>query len=100
VARSGTLPFRWLGAPLPVYLGRVSYSIYLSHHVLLEALQRNWPQLGWSWMVLLAATLTLLFAEGVRRWVERPCLKLRRRLRRHSPPAVPLTAAAITPPQA
>ena len=35
VARADRLPFRWLNARPLVYVGTISYTIYLSHHVIL-----------------------------------------------------------------
>jgi peptidoglycan/LPS O-acetylase OafA/YrhL len=80
VARAGQRPFRWLNARPLVYLGTISYSIYLSHHVILMALQKHWPQLGWLATTTAAAVLTLAFAEPMRRFVEAPCARLRKRL--------------------
>jgi peptidoglycan/LPS O-acetylase OafA/YrhL len=80
VARADRLPFRWLNARPFVYIGTISYTIYLSHHVILLGLAKHWPQLSWIWLTLVAAGLTLVVAESMRRWVEQPCAKLRKRL--------------------
>jgi peptidoglycan/LPS O-acetylase OafA/YrhL len=40
VARAQRWPFRWLNAKPLVYLGTISYTVYLSHHVIL-LLQRR-----------------------------------------------------------
>lgn len=82
VARADRLPFRWLSAKPLVYIGTISYTIYLSHHVILLGLAKHWPQLSWIWLTLLGAVLTLAVAEPMRRWVEQPCAKLRKRLHR------------------
>ncbi len=82
VARADRLPFRWLNARPLVYLGTISYTIYLSHHVILSGLAKHWPQLSWIWLTLAGAVLTLAVAEPMRRWVEQPCTKLRKRLHR------------------
>jgi len=80
VARAHQAPFRWLNwAPL-VYLGSISYTVYLSHHLILRGLARHWPHLPWIWLLVSGALLTWLLAEAMRRWVEMPCAKLRRRL--------------------
>lgn len=96
VRRSGDSGWRWLNAPAAVYLGQVSYAIYLSHHLLLELVRGLYPQLGQAPTLLLAAALTLLFAAALRRWVERPLLHLRRQLRRT--PAAAAGAAGLTSP--
>ncbi|MHB8535636.1 MAG: acyltransferase family protein [Sulfuricaulis sp.] len=82
VARADRLPFRWLNARPLVYIGTVSYTIYLSHHMILLGLAKHWPQLSWIWLTLAGAVLTLAVAEPMRRWVEQPCAKLRKRLHR------------------
>lgn len=84
VARAATVPFRWLSARPLAYLGTISYTVYLSHQVILEALRWHWPQLGVGAALILAVTPTLLFAEAMRRFVERPCARLRRQLHRRS----------------
>jgi peptidoglycan/LPS O-acetylase OafA/YrhL len=85
VARADRLPFRWLNARPLVYIGAISYTIYLSHHVILSGLAKHWPQLGWVGLTLVGAALTLAVAEPVRRWVEEPCAALRKRLHRNLP---------------
>ncbi len=80
VARADRLPFRWLNARPLVYIGTISYTIYLSHHVILLGLARHWPQMNLIWLTLMGAILTLAVAEPMRRWVEQPCAKLRKRL--------------------
>jgi peptidoglycan/LPS O-acetylase OafA/YrhL len=80
VARSGHWALRWLNARPLVYIGSISYTIYLSHHVILLGLAKHWPGLGWAGLTLAGAVLTLLVAEPMRRWVEQPCADLRRRL--------------------
>jgi peptidoglycan/LPS O-acetylase OafA/YrhL len=82
VARADRLPFRWLNARPLVYIGTISYTIYLSHHVILLGLAKHWPQWSWIWLTLAGAVLTLAVAEPMRRWVERPCARLRKRLHR------------------
>ncbi len=80
VARADRLPFRWLNARPLVYVGTISYTIYLSHHVILLGLTKHWPQWNWIWLTLAGAVLTLAVAEPMRRWVEQPCARLRKRL--------------------
>ncbi|HMH18332.1 MAG TPA: acyltransferase [Burkholderiales bacterium] len=80
VARADCLPFRWLNSKPLVYIGTISYTIYLSHHVILLGLAQHWPQLSWIGLTLASGVLTLAVAESMRRWVEQPCAKLRKRL--------------------
>ena len=80
ITRAGSLPFRWLSSRPMVYLGTVSYMIYLSHQLILFGLMRHWPQWGEGTTMLVTAILTLGVAEPVRRWIEQPCARLRQRL--------------------
>ncbi len=95
VARAGSRPWRWLNARPLVYLGSISYTVYLSHHVILLGLAKHAPQWGWVGLTVGGALLTLAVAEPMRRWVEAPCAALRRRLHRErlarqAPPALHL----------
>ncbi len=92
VARAQHWPFRWLSAKPLVYLGTISYTVYLSHHVILLLVTRHWPGLGWLATGLLTVALTLAVAEPIRRWVEQPCARLRRRL--HDRPAATRTGSS------
>lgn len=96
VARADRLPFRWLNAGPVVYIGTISYTIYLSHHLILLGLTKHWPGLNWMWITLMGAVLTWAVAEPVRRWIEQPCVRLRRRLHR-KPPASAQTSPALLP---
>ncbi|HUP91100.1 MAG TPA: acyltransferase [Solimonas sp.] len=91
VARADRLPFRWLNSRPMVYIGTVSYTVYLSHQVILFMVERHLPQLGWPGTIGLTALLTLAVCECMRRWVELPCARLRKRLHRdvlrHAGPA-------------
>jgi peptidoglycan/LPS O-acetylase OafA/YrhL len=84
VAWADRRPLRWLNTRPLVYIGTISYTIYLSHHVILLGLVKHWPGLNWVVLTLAGALLTLAVAEPMRRWVERPCARLRSRLRRKS----------------
>lgn len=84
VARAREPAFRWLNSRILVYIGTISYTVYLSHHMIVLAVARRWPELGWPLTTLATALLTLAVAEAMRRWVEQPCAALRRRLHRAS----------------
>jgi peptidoglycan/LPS O-acetylase OafA/YrhL len=88
VARSNLLPFRLLNARPLVYIGTVSYTIYLSHDVILSGLAAHRPTWNWLSLTFTGALITLAVAESMRRWVEQPCAALRKRLHRESPPRV------------
>jgi peptidoglycan/LPS O-acetylase OafA/YrhL len=90
VARAQRWPFRWLNAKPLVYLGTISYTVYLSHHVILLLVAKHWPGLDWFGATCVAIVMTLAVAEPIRRWVEQPCTRLRKRL--HKRRAVASTA--------
>lgn len=94
VARASQAPWRWLNARPMAYLGGVSYTVYLSHQVILFGVERNAPALGAVATLLLAVLLTLAVAEAMRRWVEAPCARLRRQLHGPARRAVPHAGAA------
>jgi peptidoglycan/LPS O-acetylase OafA/YrhL len=99
VARAEHWSFRWLNAPPLVYIGSISYTIYLSHHVILLGLAKHWPQMSQPVLMLSGAALTLAVAEPMRRWVERPFALLRQRLHRPAAPhnSVPAALRASAP---
>ena len=80
-----TRPLRWLG--------KVSYSIYLLHAVVLYSLASLFWKATRHHLLLMAAGvgLTLVLAEPFYEWVERPSMLLGRRLTRRRP--VVVTAA-------
>ena len=59
-----------------IYLGRISYSLYLTHHVMGLALLRRLDRLGVQPDFALGATLgcCLVLAALLRRWVEQPSM--------------------------
>jgi peptidoglycan/LPS O-acetylase OafA/YrhL len=72
--------FRFLNWRPVVFIGTLSYSLYLVHDVLLRAVARLWPQShGWQRApISLAASIIAAWAIYV--LVERPCARLRKRL--------------------
>lgn len=82
VLRARQAPFRWLSSRPLVYLGGISYTVYLSHHVILYALAKHWPQWNTFTSLLVTLLLTLGVAELMRRAVEQPAARLRKRLHR------------------
>jgi peptidoglycan/LPS O-acetylase OafA/YrhL len=84
VARADSVWTRWLNARPMVYLGTVSYSLYLSHHMILLGLQYHWPHADWAVTTSIGAALTLIVCEAMRRYVEDPCAALRKRLHKRA----------------
>ena len=72
--------FRFLNWRPVVFIGTLSYSLYLVHDVLLRAVARLWP-LSHAWqraVISLAASIIAAWVISV--LVERPCARLRKRL--------------------
>jgi peptidoglycan/LPS O-acetylase OafA/YrhL len=95
VTRAQIVPFRWLNTRALVYLGAVSYTVYLSHYLALVWAQAHVSALGRVAVVAVAAIVTLGIAFLVREWVERPCAALRRRLHHAFVARAPSPARAI-----
>jgi peptidoglycan/LPS O-acetylase OafA/YrhL len=88
---------RILRLPLPAWLGRVSYSLYLYHTLVASALIAAF---GWSTRIAIASGLaSLAVAQIGRRWVELPAIGLGKRwapssYRAPMPAALPESLAA------
>jgi peptidoglycan/LPS O-acetylase OafA/YrhL len=80
IARSGSVPWRWLNTRPLAYLGTVSYTIYLAHYVMLLVVEKYLGSWGKPAVGLVTAATTLCIAELMRRYVEAPFGALRRRL--------------------
>jgi len=80
VARVQMAPYRWLNLRPLVYIGAVSYTIYLVHFLFL--LWSRTYLAGFGPVVVLGATVaaTLAFAALMRHFIEKPCAVLRKRL--------------------
>jgi peptidoglycan/LPS O-acetylase OafA/YrhL len=80
---------RVLEVPPLLWLGRVSYSLYLIHvPVLLVVVHGLHGLLPLEALLLLAIPLALLAAQAMNRWVEQPSIALSRRLPGAAPPAM------------
>jgi peptidoglycan/LPS O-acetylase OafA/YrhL len=66
-----------LESPLPQWLGRISYSLYLSHWLVLRACVLAFGPMG----VLVGVPLSFAVADGLCRAVEQPSIRLSRRLK-------------------
>ncbi len=72
-------PFRLLNQRGIAFLGVLSYSLYLGHHVALYTTRFQLPHLHPVLQGLVALAASLVFALAMYRWVERPFARLRRR---------------------
>lgn len=78
-----------------VFLGRISYSLYLLHHSVLKSVA-PWALAHGGFPLLLAGVLVLSLALSsvCHRWVERPAIALGARLARRFAPHPPLALGA------
>jgi peptidoglycan/LPS O-acetylase OafA/YrhL len=86
-AAAGRLP--WLSHPVLVWLGAISYPLYLLHENIGWAVQLQLLRLGVNTdvTVLVALAVALALASALHRWVEQPALRaIRARYRRHEKP--------------
>jgi peptidoglycan/LPS O-acetylase OafA/YrhL len=97
ITRAADWPFRWLNARPLVYVGTISYTLYLSHHVILLLVEKHWPALGWTATLAVTVALSLLVGELMRRAVDLPCARLRKRLHGRRRPFAAVIAAERTP---
>ena len=64
-------------------LGQLSYTFYLAHFVIIKGLEYHGIAAGSLWLIILAAGLSIVYAEGVYRYVEKPFREMRRNLTGH-----------------
>lgn len=62
---------RWF-TPWFLFMGQLSYGVYLFHNAAPLLLRRLWPELGGAALVLLCVALTLLLATAAHYAIERP----------------------------
>ncbi|HKT72794.1 MAG TPA: acyltransferase [Steroidobacteraceae bacterium] len=84
IQRSDTGLFSWLNGPVMVYVGSVSYVLYLVHDGLLGVFYRLLPHASWMLVSMMALAASFLFADIMRRFVEKPLGDWRKRLHRTS----------------
>ena len=81
---------RLLNTRLPVYIGKLSYSLYLWHFLMLYLTGPLVDDLPRPALIVLNFALSFLFSAASYHWLEVPFLNLRKRLhsgRKTSPPA-------------
>ena len=88
------LAVRLLEAPLIVWFGRRSYSIYLWHLGINAYCLIKFPELGQLWIAVVGAILSVSIAAASFRWVETPFLRMKTRFA--AEPSSVLTVQAQT----
>jgi peptidoglycan/LPS O-acetylase OafA/YrhL len=74
-----TIASRILSTPVFVYIGRVSYSLYLYHWLVFGIITMWLPDLSFAVKFPLMIVLSFILADLSCRWVETPFLRLGRR---------------------
>ena len=91
-------PFRLLNYPLVRHVGTLSYSLYLVHHVVLFGVRR-WILVHPVFQAVIALAISLIVAESMWHWIDKPCARLRKRFSHRAVPATsPVLAPAGSPP--
>ena len=78
-AQQATNVKRWL-TPGFLFMGQLSYGVYLFHNAAPMLLRRLWPELGGMTLVMLCVALTLMLATAAHYVVERPLRNYGRKL--------------------
>ena len=86
-------PWRWLNHRWVSHLGVLSYSLYLFHMMIQEAVQHYVGRLGLVTCDAIALAISLLVAQAMFVAVDRPLARLRKRLSRTPANATPAPAA-------
>jgi peptidoglycan/LPS O-acetylase OafA/YrhL len=93
--------FRPLNWKPMVFIGTLSYSLYLTHNCIIYTVRYQLPGLNPWLQIALALALTVALSYAMYRLIEKPCAALRKKLSRvFDPPPAPRPAAAAAPPAA
>jgi peptidoglycan/LPS O-acetylase OafA/YrhL len=65
----------WLAHPVLVYLGKISYGLYVFHSLAIHLVESFW----WPWRFSLSFAITVVFAALSYQFMERPFLRLKGR---------------------
>jgi peptidoglycan/LPS O-acetylase OafA/YrhL len=82
-------PFRLLNMRWVAFIGTLSYTLYLTHQIVLMVFHQQFPGLDATTNAAAALATACLLAYLVHRFVEKPCARLRKRLS-GAPSAVPV----------
>lgn len=74
------LPFRLLNTKVVSFVGVLSYSLYLTHHVIIFGVNHHLPQVPGLIRAGLSLGLALAISYGIYLAIEKPCAQLRKRL--------------------
>jgi peptidoglycan/LPS O-acetylase OafA/YrhL len=72
--------FAWLNSRAAVFIGLLSYSLYLLHLAVLLGIARALPEAGLPVQGALSLVISIALAWMIYVTVEKPCARLRRRL--------------------
>jgi peptidoglycan/LPS O-acetylase OafA/YrhL len=89
-------PFRILNWRPVVFIGTLSYSLYLVHDVFLRAAMRLWPHAHASLRAMGALAASFITSWVIYRVIEKPCASLRKKLREQTAPDRQMSEDAAT----
>ena len=75
-------PFRALNTKPVAFVGVLSYTLYLTHQIVITAVQFWLPALQQLWSLTLALAIAFAIALAIHRFVEEPAARIRKRLAR------------------
>jgi peptidoglycan/LPS O-acetylase OafA/YrhL len=87
------LPFRLLNMRAVAFVGTLSYTLYLSHQIVLMLVHSWRPSIGSGTRALVSLAVAFAISLALYYLVEKPCAQLRKRLARSATPA---RAAALS----
>jgi peptidoglycan/LPS O-acetylase OafA/YrhL len=88
-------PFRFLNYRPVVYIGILSYSLYLVHNVLLHANWQLWPHAHMWQRIAIALAGSLIAAWLIHQAVDKPCARQRARLAHQGIQGAPSSKEAV-----
>ncbi len=71
--------WKWIDHPVMIYLGQISYSLYLYHLLAIGIAYRVWPN-PFAGTVVISLAVSVIIASGSYWFVEKPFLKLKKSL--------------------
>jgi peptidoglycan/LPS O-acetylase OafA/YrhL len=89
-------PFRILNWRPVVFIGTLSYSLYLVHDVFLRVTTRLWPHAHASQRAIVAMAASFITSWVIYGAIEKPCASLRKKLREQTAPDRGMSEEAAT----
>ena len=71
--------FRLLNNSWVAFVGVLSYSLYLVHHIVIFVVKTQWPDLGLASVLVVTAAVSMALAYGFHLAIEKPAARMRKR---------------------